>query len=107
MDEAPPAIISSDLWIKVIEMLQQNWAVIEPGRPDGVRVYFIDDGGGVFDELTFPSRDAAAKALILNGFERYALSPDLRRLAAPPSPPFRWRDHPNGRIYSSGRFWRS
>lgn len=103
----PPAITSSDFWIKVVEMLQQNWAVIEPAEPDGVRVYFIDDGGGVFDELAFPSADAAAKALTRNGFDRYALSPDLQKLAIPPSPPFDRRDHPNGPIYSSGRFWRS
>lgn len=103
----PSATSSLDFWVKVVEMLQQNWAMIEPAPPDGVRVYFIDDRGGVFDELAFPSADEAAQALSRNGFERYALSPELQKLAIPPSPPFYWRDHPDGPIYSSGRFWRS
>lgn len=103
---APPLITSQDFWVKVIEMLQQNWAVIEPTQSDGVRIYFVDDDGGVFDQLVFPSAEAAATALSRNGFERYAASPSLQEFLRPPSPPFRWRDHSNGPIYSSGRFWR-
>ena len=40
-------IKSADFWIKVVDMLQQNWAVIEPLDVGGVQVYFIGDRGGV------------------------------------------------------------
>ena len=34
------AIHSSDFWVKVVEMLQNNWALIEADAR-GTRVYFI------------------------------------------------------------------
>jgi hypothetical protein len=100
------AIQSHDYWFKVVEMLQQNWALIDSDSA-GVVVYFFGDTGGVFDELRFPSTEEAAHALRRNGFRRYAddasASSSLRR----PEPPFARRVHPNGPIYSSGRFWKS
>jgi hypothetical protein len=99
-------IESRDYWFKVVEMLQQNWALIEPAA-SGVTVYFINDTSGVFDEMPFPSMTVAADALRLNGFNRFA---DDRRASAflrVPPPPFYRQPHPNGLIYSSGRFWRS
>jgi hypothetical protein len=39
----PVTIQSTDYWIKVVEMLQQNWALIEAVKPEGVCVYFISD----------------------------------------------------------------
>jgi hypothetical protein len=99
------AIRSSDFWVKIVEMLQQNWAVIEPYE-DGIRIYFINDVGGVFDEIPFSSEQVASDALARNGFRRFLDHPDLQSFLRPPSPPFRRTAHPNGPIYSSGRFWR-
>jgi hypothetical protein len=45
-DEVP--IESTDHWVKVVEMLQQNWALIEPGPAKRVFVYFVSDASGVF-----------------------------------------------------------
>jgi hypothetical protein len=66
---------------KVVEMLQQNWALIEPSA-SRVTVYFIHDTGGVFDEILCASADAAASAMRLNGFSRFADD----RTAVPASP---------------------
>jgi hypothetical protein len=99
-------IRSTDFWVKVVEMLQQNWALIEDEMP-GVRVYFISDIGGVFDQIAFPSASSAKEALSKNGFRRFADSADLQSFLRPPLAPFRRSTHPNGPIYSSGRFWRS
>jgi hypothetical protein len=99
-------IRSTDFWVKVVEMLQQNWALIEDETP-GVRVYFISDASGVFGEIAFPSASSAMEALGKNGFRRFADSTDLQTFLRPPSAPFRRSVHPNGPIYSSGRFWRS
>ena len=49
-------IVSHDYWVKIVEMLQQNWALIDD-LPDGqVRVYFISDASGVFDEMRSAAR---------------------------------------------------
>jgi hypothetical protein len=103
----PVAIRSADFWVKVVEMLQQNWAVIEAEEAEAVRVHFISDTSGVFDEIAFPSASAAREALGHNGFRRFAEDSNLKSFLRPPSAPFRRTAHPNGRIYSSGRFWRS
>ena len=42
MSETLP-IQGSDLWVKIVEFLQQNWATIEPDAARGVCVYFISD----------------------------------------------------------------
>ena len=51
-------IKSLDYWFKVIEMLQQNWAIIDAPE-GGVTVYFVSDTGGVFGQIPFNSVDAA------------------------------------------------
>ena len=104
MDEAPD--IGSDLWVKVVGMLQQNWAVIEPNDATGVSARFITDTGGIFDAMTFASEAEAVAGLTRNGFRRFADAPDLQSFLRAPEPPFRSGTHPNGPIYSSGRFWR-
>jgi hypothetical protein len=98
-------IKSEDYWVKLVEMLQQNWALIEPTLSDGVIVYFIDDLGGVFDEIDFSSEKEASLSLRYNGFQRYAESPKFQSFLRTPSVPFSRSRHPNGSIYSSGRFW--
>ena len=55
----PVPIQSTDYWVKVVEMLQQNWALIEAAKPEGVCVYFISDTSGIFDEMSFADESAA------------------------------------------------
>lgn len=98
-------IASRDYWFKAVEMLQQNWALIDPNLAGGVTVWFIGDRSDVFDQMEFPSEDAAAEALFHNGFARYADDLKFQEFIHPPQPPFSRRPHPNGPIYSSGRFW--
>ena len=102
----PHPISGDHLWVKVVEMLQQNCTAIEPAVSGAVHVYFISDTGGVFDEMTFASEAEAITGLSRNGFRRFADAPDLQQFLRPPEPPFRPGRHPNGPIYSSGRLWR-
>jgi hypothetical protein len=100
-------IKATELWVKVIEMLQQNWALIED-KPDSsiVTIYFLSDTSGVFDTIDYPSREFAERALRINGFSEY-LDPNenFTEFIYPPQSPYHWNEHPNGRIYSSGRYW--
>jgi len=100
-----PEYLTDDPWFKVVEMLQQNWAIVIPTRL-GVRVVFYGDTCGVFDELEFPLEQAAETALRRNGFGKFSEDPEAAKRLSVPKGEFYWRDHPNGRIYSSGRFWR-
>jgi hypothetical protein len=99
-------IASRDYWFKVVEMLQQNWALIDPYASGGATVWFVTDTSRVFDEMAFPSCESAKGGLERNGFRRYADDPDVGKFIKPPSGPFVRGSHPNGPIYSSGRFWR-
>lgn len=98
-------IQSRTYWFKVVEMLQQNWAIIDPSPSDACEVFFISDTAGVFDEMEFSSEDKAITALKRNGFSKYADDKDAQKFIRPPESPFYRREHPNGPIYSSGRFW--
>ena len=89
---------------KDVGMLQQNWALID-STDNGCLVYFVHDGSGVSDELTFNDQASAATALHRNGFDQYAGDPEAVKFVSPPQPPFRVGNHPNGRIYSSGQHW--
>ena len=48
-------IKSTDFWFKIIEFLQQNWALIEEQSDSGCIVCFIHDASGVFDRMSFES----------------------------------------------------
>ncbi|MCA8979436.1 MAG: hypothetical protein KDC14_05385 [Planctomycetes bacterium] len=100
-------IESRDYWFKVVEMLQQNWALVDPHPEGGVVAHFLGDTSGAFDQMEFPDQKTAERALSANGFRRFADDQEAADFLSPPSPPFEWRDHPNGRTYSSGRFWQS
>jgi hypothetical protein len=97
-------ITSRDYWFKVVDFLQQNWALIDP-IAGGVKVCFFGDTSGVFDELMFSSETEARDALLRNGLRRYAADERAQGFLAAPEPPFHRRPHPNGPIYSSGRYW--
>lgn len=97
-----------DFWVKVVEMLRKNWAVIESQSSGDVSVYVVSDTNGIFDEILFPSKEDALAALQRNGFSRYADDQKLQSFLRPPSAPFHRTAHPNGPIYSSsGRYWKS
>ncbi len=67
---------------------------------------FYGDTRGVFDELEFASREEAEKALVRNGFSNYQKDSEAQKNIGLPRGDFHVQEHPNGRIYSSGRFWR-
>lgn len=98
-------IKSRDYWFKVVDFLQQNWALIDPAE-HGVVVWFFGDTAGVFDQLHFEGEAAALKALKRNGFKRLTEDQEAQKFIAIPEGSFRWRSHPNGPIYSSGRYWK-
>jgi len=97
-------IKSRDFWFKVVEMLQQNWALIDKSDKV-VRVYFISDTSGVFDELEFENHLIAESGLKKNGFSKYNEDKEAQNFIALPKGPFFKSKHPNGEIYSSGRYW--
>ena len=94
-----------DYWFKIVEFLQQNWALIDEDA-SGCTVFFFGDTGGVFDRLQFPSVAEAEEALLRNGFKRYDTDEKVKEFIAKPEHPFWEGSHPNGAIYSSGRYWR-
>ena len=56
------------VWVKVLGMLQQNWAFVER-RPEIFMIHFFDDHKEIFDQLEFKTNDLAVAGLIKNGFE--------------------------------------
>ena len=96
-----------DFWVKIVEFLQQNWALLKESDSGGVNILFINDAGGIFDQLSFPSAENAQRELLLNGFKRYATDEQMKNVIRPPHPPFFVTFHPNGPIYSSGRYWKT
>jgi hypothetical protein len=64
-------IESRDYWFKVVEFLQQNWALVDM-HERGAIAWFIEDTSGVFDQITFSSAEEAFRALTRNGFRRFA-----------------------------------
>jgi hypothetical protein len=98
---------SQDYWFKVVDFLQQNWALIDVNSNDtGCTVYFIGDTSGVFDRLAFPSTEDAERGLMRNGFAKFTDDKAAQGFIAAPKSPFVEKPHPNGPIYTSGKFWR-
>ncbi len=56
-----PEELAKDPWFKIVEFLQQNWAVVIR-RDDDALAVFYSDTCGVFDEIAFPTRDVAEQA---------------------------------------------
>ena len=99
------ANLANDPWFKVVDFLQHNWAVIV-NQGDSMLVVFYGDTCGVFDEIAFNSESDAVEALVRNGFAKYKDDENAQGYIGLPRGDFHEREHPNGRIYSSGRFWR-
>jgi hypothetical protein len=96
---------SRDYWLKIVEFLQQNWALIDEDAGGGrCTVFFFGYTSGVFDRMRFPSVAEAEVSLLRNGFRRYDTDPKASDFIAKPEPPFWEGSHPNGPIYSSARF---
>ena len=105
-DKSPLEIVisSEDFYFKVVEFLQQDWALIDE-REGQVTVWFIDDGSGVFDKIDFTSVEEAKAGLRRNGFKLLSEDAESKKFIFPPEVPFSQTKHVNGAIYSSGRFW--
>ena len=99
-----PKELANDPWFKIVEFLQNNWAVIVD-QGGSFLVVFYGDTCGVFDEMSFDSEAEAATALRRNGFDKYNDNDNAQSFIGLPRGEFREQPHPNGRIYSSGRFW--
>ena len=95
-----------DFFVKIIEMLQQNWAFIEPKADGKALVYFLTDTGDIFDEMIFSDPEEAQRALGRNGFENYSSNLRLHQFLRPPYAPFQYNPSMRRPIYSSGEFWR-
>lgn len=91
-------------WVKVVGMLEHNWAlpVLCPG---GINILFVGDTSGVFDQMQFEEINAARQALDHNGFKEYASDLSLQKFILPPTLPLHEDWHDNGPIYSSGQYW--
>ena len=104
--DGPKTVIhNADYWVKVVEFLQQNWALVDEDADGRSRIFFINDASGIFDELVCETPNEAREALIRNRFLEFSASADLQSFLRPPPAPFHRGTHPNGPIYSSGRFW--
>ncbi len=98
-------IDSDRYWMKVVDYLQQNWAVIER-RQGKYIVFFFDDLAGIFDSIEYGDETTAMQELRWNGFSPYDEESEETRSVIPcPEPPFYESSHWNGAIYSSGRYW--
>ena len=98
-------IKSRDFWFKVVGFLQQNWALVDEEECGECTIYFLNDAGGIFDQMKFKSVVSAEDGLRRNGFNKYAEDKKVQGFIATPSPHFSITSHPNGSIYSSGKFW--
>lgn len=99
------SIQSRDYWFKIVEFLQQNWALVDSGG-GGATVWFVNDTSGAFDQIAFSCVGEAFVTLTRNGFRRLADDEQAHTFLRAPEPPFVRRPHPNGPIYTSGGFWR-
>ena len=99
-------INSCDYWFKVVDFLQQNWALIDETAEGAAIAYFFGDTSGVFDQMSLASKTEAEIALRRNGFNLYDEDVKAQEFIPKPNPPFHRANHPNGLIYSSGKFWR-
>lgn len=93
---------SPTYWVKVFGMLHQSWAAIDNLPHGGVRIWFFDDLGGVFDLLDYPTRQEARTALRLNQWN--VAVGHLYGSLGRPGPDFNWSDR-NGRPYSTRQYW--
>lgn len=106
MNKKEVHIANEHYWMKVVDFLQQNWAVIEH-KQNKIIVFFFDDLAGIFDSIEYDDEETAERELRFNGFSPYdEESEETHQVIPKPAPPFYESAHCNGAIYSSGRYWR-
>jgi hypothetical protein len=95
---------SRDYWFKIVEFLQQNWALVYPHEREAIACSSEIPRAS---SIRLSSRRLRKRSgLTRNGIRRFADDPKAQTFLLPPEPPFtRWA-RPNDPIYSSGRFWR-
>jgi len=94
---------SEIFYVKIVDFLQQNWALIEI-IDSKVIVFFIQDTSIIFDQIEYSSVEVAEKALLKNGFKLYVdEEDDFKNFIAPPQKPYEVFPRP---IYSSGQYWK-
>lgn len=93
-------------WYKVVDFLQQNWAFVVPVAEKRVEILFVSDDSGLFDRIEYSDIASAPRDLMVNGFTRFGTGEEIEARLTPPELPFNKVSHPNGPIYSSGRFWK-
>jgi hypothetical protein len=97
---------STDFWFKIVEFLQQNWALIELGySADSCTIFFLNDDSGVFDRIQLDSVSEAKQSLQRNGFSKYSEATKAKEFISPPNAPYHISKHPNGKIYSLVKYW--
>ncbi len=98
-------INSDEFWVKIVDFLQQNWALIETQENKvDVIVYFIQDASMIFDKMEFDTLEQAEMGLRINGFEKYlGENENFKDFIVPPKRPFGEAIRP---IYSTGQFWK-
>jgi hypothetical protein len=95
-------IKSESFWVKIVDFLQQNWALIEV-IDDKVIVFFIQDASMVFDKIKFNTIEDAENGLLKNGFKLYFdENENFQDFIIPPKKPYSESPRP---IYSSGQYW--
>jgi hypothetical protein len=121
-------IKSNEWWIKPLEMMVHNWALVENQATGEAVVYFFHDqgktkGGGalpnpykfysqingyiaVIDSLEFENVLKAEKGLLRNGFTRLADTEGPWTGGEPEGQFYDARKYESG-IYSSGEYWQS
>ncbi len=126
IDERSPTpfpLDTTEWWVKVLAMLQHNWALINENFDRTVTVYFFHDGGttknptgfsfratrkmiAVVDSLNFSSREMAIEQLAANRFYRLADHPGPWQGNEPKGVIFDAR-HTEPGIYSRDGLWNS
>ena len=113
---------SRDWWVKPLEMLVHNWALIENSSVGTATIYFFHDNGllrngavdftyrqlkgrcAVVDSLDFKDVDLAAFELEFNGFKKLSKNPGPWEGSIPIGTFYDARETED-RIYSKGAYW--
>ena len=92
------------VWVKVLGMLQQNWAFVEK-RPEIFMIHFFDDHKEIFDQLEFKTNDLAVAGLIKNGFEPSSIHEGFIQTLNYDANFKIAYDFDRRKTYSSGKYW--
>jgi hypothetical protein len=97
---------TDDFWVKVVDVLVHNWAVVRPTSSSAPELVFFDNRSRVFDTMRFADVDEAIAGLRRNGFEPYDEIGGFRKILPKPRPPFIMERGNFRPVYSSGEYWR-